>query len=145
MQFGCEQWVAAPRDEVFRFFSDANNLEAITPPWLRFKVLTPPPITIRQGTLIDYRLRLHGVPLRWQSEITRWNPPYQFVDEQRRGPYKRWVHTHTFEDARGGTLIRDEVEFQIPFEWIARWFVMRDVRAIFAFRQQALPGLIANQ
>lgn len=133
--------MAAPRAEVFRFFSDANNLQAITPPWLHFQVLTPPPITVRRGTLIDYRLRLHGFPLRWQSEITQWDPPYRFVDEQRRGPYKHWVHTHTFVEERGGTTIHDAVQFDVPFALIAKWFVLRDVKAIFAFRQQTLASV----
>jgi ligand-binding SRPBCC domain-containing protein len=138
MEYSCEQWLPAPRDEVFRFFADATNLQAITPPWLHFQVLTPSPIVIQRGTRIDYRLRLHGFPLRWQSEITEWDPPNRFVDEQRRGPYKRWIHTHSFVADRGGTRMRDVVEFEVPFAFIARWFVQRDVRAIFAFRQAAL-------
>ncbi len=141
MRFSCEQWVAAPRDEVFRFFSDATNLQAITPPWLHFKVLTPSPISIQRGTRIDYRLRLHGLPLSWQSEITEWDPPHRFVDEQRRGPYTRWVHTHTFVEERNGTSIRDAVDFEVPFALFANWFVLRDVRAIFAFRRATLDAL----
>src|SRR5215210_6454688 len=108
MRFTRELWLARPRDEVFRFFSDAANLDALTPPWLHFEVLTPD-VVLRPGARIDYRLRLYGVPFRWQSEITRWEPPTLFVDEQRRGPYRRWIHTHTFSDERGGTLVRDAV------------------------------------
>src|SRR5262245_50001712 len=102
MHFECEQWLPAPREEIFEFFSRAENLEAITPPWLRFRLITPSPIEIRRGTHIDYRLRVHAVPVRWQSEITAWEPPASFVDEQRRGPYRRWVHTHTFVAERNG-------------------------------------------
>lgn len=137
MRFTAEIWLPRPRDEVFQFFSDAANLEALTPPWLNFEVLTPA-IVLRQGALIDYRLRLYGVPLRWQSEISRWEPPERFVDEQRRGPYRRWVHTHTFAEERGGTRVADLVEFDVPFGWLAGRLVMRDVRRIFAFRTSAL-------
>jgi ligand-binding SRPBCC domain-containing protein len=137
MRFESELWLPRPRDEVFQFFSDAANLEALTPPWLHFQILTPS-IVLRPGVRIDYRLRLYGVPLRWQSEITRWEPPDMFVDEQRRGPYRRWVHTHTFVDERGGTRVLDTVEFEAPFGWLSGWLVMWDVRRIFAFRTQAL-------
>jgi ligand-binding SRPBCC domain-containing protein len=89
-----------PLEIVFPFFADAGNLEILTPPWLRFEIVTPRPIAMRAGALIEYRLRLHGVPLRWQSEITAWEPPHRFVDEQRRGPYRAWIHEHT---ARCGT------------------------------------------
>jgi ligand-binding SRPBCC domain-containing protein len=137
MRFESDLWLPRQRDEVFQFFSDAANLEALTPPWLHFQILTPS-IVLRPGVRIDYRLRLYGVPLQWQSEITRWEPPDVFVDEQRRGPYRRWVHTHTFVDERGGTRVLDTVEFEAPFGWLSGWLVMRDVRRIFAFRTQAL-------
>ena len=135
-------WLPRPRGEVFAFFADAANLERLTPPWLHFRILNPH-IVIARGVLIDYRLKIHGVPLRWQSEISRWDPPRTFVDEQRKGPYRRWAHTHTFEEERGGTRVGDSVEFEVPFEWIAGRFVMRDVQAIFTFREQALSTIFA--
>lgn len=144
VRFTSELWVAAPRAEVFRFFSDATNLQAITPPWLHFQVLTPSPIDIREGAAIDYRLRVHGLPIRWRSEITRWDPPIAFVDEQRRGPYKRWVHTHTFTEDRGGTLVGDAVDYDVPLAFIAGWFVAADVRRIFAYRRQALASIFRS-
>lgn len=143
MRFEGTLWLPRPREEIFAFFADAANLERLTPPWLHFHIVNPE-IVIRQGVLIDYRLRIHGVPLRWQSEISRWDPPSVFVDEQRKGPYRRWVHTHTFEEERGGTRVGDAVEFEAPFEWLTGRFVMRDVRAIFAFRQQALATIFSS-
>lgn len=137
MHIESELWLPRPRAEVFAFFANAANLEALTPPWVHFHIVNPH-IVIERGVLIDYRLRIHGVPLRWQSEISRWEPPAAFVDEQRKGPYRRWVHTHTFTEERGGTRVSDSVEFDVPFGWLVGGFVMRDVRAIFAFRQQAL-------
>jgi ligand-binding SRPBCC domain-containing protein len=142
MRFTSELWLPRPRDEVFQFFSDAANLEAVTPPWLNFEILTPA-IVVRPGARIDYRLRLYGFPLKWQSEITRWQPPQLFVDEQRRGPYRRWVHTHSFVEERGGTRVLDRVEFEVPFRWLTGRLVMRDVRRIFAFRTQALARRFA--
>ncbi len=102
-----------PLPDVFRFFADARNLEAITPPFLRFKVLTPD-VVMRQGARIDYRLRLRGIPFRWQSEITAWEPNVRFKDEQRRGPYKYWRHVHLFRESAGGTLVEDGVEYEVP-------------------------------
>jgi ligand-binding SRPBCC domain-containing protein len=125
--------------EVFSFFADARNLEAITPPWLQFEILTPGEIEMRVGALIDYRLRVHCVPVRWQTEITRWEPGRCFVDEQRRGPYRYWRHTHTFSDLDGGTLCRDEVEYAVPGGRLVNWLlVRRDIEEIFAYRAAAL-------
>ena len=137
--FTSEIWLPQPRDRVFPFFADARNLQQITPPWLRFEVLTPPPIAMQPGARIDYRLRLHGLPLRWQSEITLWEPPFRFRDEQRRGPYRSWIHTHEFEARDGGTRCRDHVEYAVPGgRLVDTLFVRRDVKAIFAYRRQAL-------
>jgi len=141
-----ECWLPREREAVFAFFGDALNLQAITPPWLSFSVLTPVPIVMRPGTLIDYRLRLHGIPFRWQTEITHWEPPFRFVDEQRRGPYRRWVHTHTFEEQAGGTLCSDSVSYAVPGgRLVDRLFVRRDVEKIFNFRHRALWSQLANR
>jgi len=138
MVLDTDVWLPAPRPEVFDFFSNAQNLEAITPPWLRFHLTTPRPIAISVGTILDYRLRIHGVPVVWRSAITVWDPPHRFVDEQLRGPYRRWIHTHSFEEERGGTRARDHVEFAAPGGRLVEWFVLRDVRRIFEYRQTTL-------
>lgn len=138
-------WLPRPRDEVFAFFADAGNLELITPPWLRFEVLTPPPIEMGPGTRIDYRLRLHGLPLRWQSEISAWEPPHRFVDEQRRGPYRLWVHEHTFEARDGGTLAGDRVRYAAPGgPLVNRLFVARDLKRIFDYRHEELRRIFGG-
>jgi ligand-binding SRPBCC domain-containing protein len=144
MHFEADVWLPVARNEVFRFFANAMNLHVLTPPWLHFEVITPPPIAMSTGTRLDYRLRLRGIPLRWQSEISVWDPPNRFVDEQRRGPYRRWVHTHRFVEERGGTRIIDEVDFEVPGGPLVGWFVMRDVRKIFAFRKAALRRRFAG-
>ncbi|HYG63160.1 MAG TPA: SRPBCC family protein [Thermoanaerobaculia bacterium] len=127
------------REEVFGFFADAGNLQAITPDWLRFGILTPLPIEMRQGALIEYRLRLRGIPLRWKTGITAWDPPRRFVDEQLRGPYRLWVHEHTFREADGGTLVGDYVRYAVlGGTLVNKLFVERDVRRIFEYRQERL-------
>lgn len=140
--FRTELWLPRPRAEVFDFFSDAANLERITPPFLRFRIETPLPIEMRNGALIDYRLRVRGVPIRWRTEIRSWEPPLRFVDVQLRGPYRLWEHTHTFEERDGGTLCGDTVRFAV---WggalVERLFVRREVAAIFAYRERVLRGL----
>lgn len=144
--FSAEIWLPRPRAEVFRFFGDAANLEAITPPWVRFEILTPQPIAMAPGTLIDYRLRIHGLPLRWRTEIKVWEPPFRFMDEQLRGPYRLWRHWHTFEEQEGGTLCRDGVEYQVPGGALVNWlFVRHDVNRIFRYRQQRLADLFPGK
>jgi ligand-binding SRPBCC domain-containing protein len=131
-------------DEVFAFFADAMNLERITPPSVRFRVVTPLPITMRKGVLIDYKLRVRGLPMRWQSEITAWEPQRRFIDEQRRGPYKFWRHEHCFEECEGGTRMTDEVRYGVPGGRLVNWLLVdRDIRAIFAYRKQALGEIFA--
>jgi ligand-binding SRPBCC domain-containing protein len=126
-------------EDVFAFFSDADNLERLTPPWLNFNVLTPQPIEMRARRLIDYKLRIRGVPVRWQSEITEWNPPYSFADESRRGPYKFWRHQHCFEACDGGTRVVDDPHYDVPGGALVHWLmVRRDVQKIFEYRQQTL-------
>jgi ligand-binding SRPBCC domain-containing protein len=137
---------AAPQD-VFAFFADARNLEAITPPLLRFRVLTPEPIEMRAGTSLRYRLRLHGVPVSWHTVIHDWDPPHRFVDVQVRGPYALWHHTHAFaSDGDGGTVMRDVVRYAIAFgplgELAQRLLVRRDLAAIFDFRSRTVPQLV---
>ena len=140
-----EQWLPCPRENLFEFFSDAFQLEALTPPLLRFQVLTPPPIVIRSGTLIDYKLRLHGIPIRWQSEISEWEPPVRFVDRQTRGPYRRWRHEHCFAEQGGGTQVIDHVEYRAPGgSLVNRLFVVPDLRKIFGFRMRKLQELFGQ-
>jgi ligand-binding SRPBCC domain-containing protein len=128
-----------PVPEVFATFGEARNLEAMTPPWLRFQILEPLPVTMAPGTLIDYRLRLHGIPLRWRTAITAWEPPFRFVDEQVRGPYRSWVHEHTFEAHGGGTAARDRVRYEVPGgSAVNRFLVAPDLERIFGFRQRVL-------
>jgi ligand-binding SRPBCC domain-containing protein len=132
-------WLPRPREEVFDFFSDAGNLELLTPPWLHFQVLTPRPIDLHAGTVIQYRLKLHGLPLRWDSEISVWEPPYRFVDTQLRGPYRRWVHEHRFVEHAGGTLVTDHVTYDVlGGALVQRLFVAPDLRKIFAYRRERL-------
>lgn len=136
--------IPRPRGEVFRFFADATNLERITPPWLRFRIVTPLPITMQVGVCIDYRLRVHGVPFSWRTRIAAWEPPYRFVDEQLRGPYRRWVHEHLFLEGEAGTTCVDRVEYAVPGgALLDRLLVRRDVERIFAFRRGALLQLFA--
>ena len=135
-------WLPKPLREVFPFFADARNLEVLTPPWLRFEVLSKGPVAMAEGRRIDYRLRLRGVPVRWQSEITVWEPPKRFIDAQRRGPYRLWVHEHRFDERDGMTLAEDLVRYAVPGGWVADClFVRRDVRRIFRYRRKKLRSL----
>lgn len=135
-----EQFVPAPLDDVFRFFCDPHNLETITPPSLGFAI-TQAPDTLGEGSVIEYDLRLHGLPLHWKTLITQWNPPHRFADVQLRGPYALWEHEHRFTSAAGGTTVTDDVTYALPFaplSSVAQPLVRRDVDAIFAFRRHAI-------
>jgi ligand-binding SRPBCC domain-containing protein len=143
-----EQWIPKPLPQVFAFFSDAENLEEITPPWLRFEIVTPGPIRIAAGTRIRYRLRWHGVPLFWTTEIRRWDPPHCFVDVQLRGPFRLWHHTHRFEPYEGGTRMTDVVRYRLPLGIIGRVVhalkVRRDVESIFDYRFRRINELFGG-
>lgn len=131
------------RATLFDFFSDAFQLETITPPWLKFRVLTSPPIHIQSGALIDYRLKLHGLPIRWRTEISTWDPPRSFTDRQLRGPYRLWEHLHTFEEMDEGTLVRDEVRYRVWGGALTNSFVKRDLLKIFGYRRQRMLELFS--
>lgn len=144
-----EQYLPIPPKEVFPFFSEARNLEQITPPNLNFHILSQSTPQIQQGTLIDYRLRIHGVPVSWRTLIESWAPPRMFVDTQLKGPYSKWHHTHEFEALGPGTLIRDRVLYRLPLGkigWLtAGWWVDRDVRKIFTFRKKAVAEIFKSE
>jgi len=134
-------WIAHPISSVFPFFSAAENLGKITPPELGFRIRSPLPIDMRVGTLIDYTIVLFGLPLRWRTEITRWDPPHSFEDSQQRGPYAKWVHTHSFVEERGGTTMRDRVVYALPFGPLGRLvhpLISRQLTRIFDYRESAL-------
>jgi ligand-binding SRPBCC domain-containing protein len=136
-----EQVLTCPLPEVFAFFAGARHLERITPPWLTFQVLTPEPISMRLGTLIDYRLRLHGIPLHWTTRIEEWEPGVGFVDRQIAGPYRLWHHRHGFRAQGETTVITDAIDYSLPFGILGEsahgLFVRRDLERIFAYRQDA--------
>ncbi|HEX4001572.1 MAG TPA: SRPBCC family protein [Candidatus Acidoferrales bacterium] len=132
-------WIPRPIDEVFAFFADAHNLGAITPPWMHFRTVTPGPIVMAVGTRFEHRLRVKGIPIRWESEITVWDPPRRFVDEQRRGPYRRWVHEHRFAAHDGGTDVADHVDYVVPGGTIVNGLIVApDLRKVFEYRRQTL-------
>jgi len=144
-----EQWVPRPLDEVFAFFSEAGNLEQITPAWLNFRVRSGAGGAITAGTKIDYRLAWHGIPLRWTTEIVRWEPPHAFEDLQISGPYRLWRHTHRFEAERGGTRLIDDVRYALPLGLLGRavyaLVVRRDIERIFDFRRRRIRALFGGE
>lgn len=139
------QVLPASIDDVFPFFAEAANLERITPPWLRFRIVTEGPVEMRVGALIDYRLRVRGAPLRWRTRISAWDPPHRFEDEQVRGPYVLWKHEHTFTPVPGGTMCVDRVRFRAPLGALVHdALVVPDVRRIFRYRGETLARIFGG-
>jgi len=143
-----ELWIPRALPHTFEFFSRAENLERITPPWVRFKFRLPPPAEMTTGAHIAYTLRVHGIPIRWLTEITKWDPPHEFVDIQIKGPYSLWEHTHRFEEKNGGTSITDSVRYALPFgplgSLVHRFQVARDLKRIFDYREQQVTRLLGG-
>ena len=143
--FSTDKWLSVPLETTFEFFSDARNLEEITPPFLKFRIVTPAPIEMEPGALIDYQLKLRGIPLRWRTEIVDWDPPRGFTDVQLRGPYRKWVHRHDFKEENGGTLVSDTVHYRVPGGSLAdRMFVRKDLIRIFAYRHTKIEVLLRS-
>ena len=143
-RFASSVTLSHPLGEVFEFFSKAENLGLLTPPWLRFTIASPLPIEMKAGARIEYRIRLHGIPMKWVSEITAWDPPRMFEDTQIRGPYRKWVHRHTFEETDEGTLVTDEVLYRVPGgALVNKLFIAGRVRKIFEYREAKLRELFA--
>lgn len=144
-----DQLVSRPLDEVFDFFSRAENLQELTPAWMHFKILSVDPQPVQRGTLIKYSLRWRVLPIRWTTEIIEWQPPHRFVDIQLKGPYKLWRHEHAFVAEGNSTRILDEVQYQLPFGLMGRIAhalqVKGDVETIFAYRKQAVERRFANR
>ncbi len=143
------QLVALSVEDSFAFFADAYNLEALTPPWLRFRILTPRPIPMRRGTTIEYVLTTRRLPVRWRTEIVEWEPGRRFVDRQVKGPFRLWEHTHSFEEQQDGTLIRDTVLYRMPYgplgEIAHRILVGRDLERVFDYRRDAVERLLVGR
>jgi ligand-binding SRPBCC domain-containing protein len=130
---------------VFDLFADAPNLQAITPESLRFQIITPQPIDMSAGTLIDYRLSLRSVPIRWRREISVWEPPYRFIDRQLRGPYQLWEHTHTFHRLDEGTLVCDDVHYRVPGGRMMHRIIMKpELKKIFEYRHRRLSEFLGG-
>jgi ligand-binding SRPBCC domain-containing protein len=147
--FRAEQFVPRPIEEIFEFFSRAENLQQLTPPWLHFRILSVEPTPVRKGTLIRYSLRWRIFPVRWTSEIVEWEPPGRFVDVQLKGPYKLWHHEHRFTAASDGTRITDEVQYLLPFGPLGAMAhslkVRKDLESIFAYRADAVRRLFGSK
>jgi len=134
--------IRRPLPEVFAFFADCRNLEVLTPPELRFRILTPDAHRVHEGLRIDYRLRIWGVPVQWQSLISVWEEGRRFVDEQTRGPYRRWHHEHRFQADGDGTIVTDRVEYSVPFGSLAHVLVRPQLMRIFRYRAARLAELL---
>jgi uncharacterized protein len=149
MVFERTTFIASPAEEVFAFFSRPENLATITPPELGFTIRKLPDGGIRRGARIEYRIRVARIPLTWVTKITHWEPPHRFVDEQERGPYRKWIHTHTFEERDGGVLMHDRVEYELPFglpgRLVAGRFVRRQIEHIFDYRAARILERFASR
>ncbi|MGD7652474.1 MAG: SRPBCC family protein [Verrucomicrobiales bacterium] len=144
-QLNDQLWLPKPVGEIFDFFADARNLQLLTPPFLGFRILTPMPVEMKPGTIIDYKLRVHGLPIFWRTEISEWEPGRRFVDQQLRGPYRLWHHEHTFEPRDGGTLVSDKVRYAVLLDPIIHpLFVKPDVQRIFSFRREKMLELFTG-
>ena len=140
-----EQLLSYPIEQAFRLLASPENLNLLTPPWVKFSILSPQPIEMAVGTIIEYRIRLRGVPVNWRSEITEWQPPFAFCDVQLRGPYRFWVHRHTFEEKPGGTLVTDHVDYGVlGGALVNRLFVAGELRRIFGYRKTRLHELFPD-
>jgi ligand-binding SRPBCC domain-containing protein len=144
------QRVGIPIEHAFAFYADTHNLEPMTPPWLHFRLINDGPVTMEAGALLDYTLKLHGVPIRWTTRIETWDPPSGFVDTQLKGPYALWEHTHVFEDdGKDGTVIHDRIRYAVPLGPLGaiahRLFIRRDLRRIFDYRAEAFSKLVAKE
>lgn len=134
-----------PREEVFDFFADAANLETITPPWLGFRILTPMPIEMESETILEYRLRLRGIPIRWRTRIGAWDPPLRFTDSQERGPYRLWNHEHRFEEEESGTRMTDRVLYDLfPVPFVHGALVAPELRRIFRYRAEVVHRIFGG-
>ena len=146
--YECEQWVPKTIEEIFPFFAEAKNLEKITPPHLRFHIVGMNTETINKGTLIDYKLQLYGVPFKWKTKISEFEPNKMFIDEQLKGPYSKWVHLHTFEQINGGTLLKDLVHYRIPMGALGKIllgrFIRKDIEKIFNYRKSVIAELFGD-
>lgn len=143
-----ETFVNKPIDEVFAFFAKAENLNIITPPELNFKIITPMPIDMKKGTLIDYKIKLNGISFKWKTEITDWSPPYVFVDTQIKGPYKVWIHEHIFVSQGSSTIVKDIVSY-LPPGWllepvIHKLAVKKKLEHIFDYRMEKIKSIFSK-
>jgi ligand-binding SRPBCC domain-containing protein len=139
-------WLPQPREKVFGFFANPQNLDRLTPAWLNFAMVRAAPAVVKAGTLLDYRLRLRGIPIRWRSEITVWEPPSRFVDQQVKGPYSLWIHEHLFEEKQGGTLVSDNVQYAVlGGKLVQKLLVAPDLEGIFNYRHRVLEELFAGK
>ena len=143
------QFIDKPRDVVFSFFSKPENLEYITPPYLHFKIMNTLPVSMKEGQIINYKLRIRGISIKWSSLIKSYSPPFNFIDEQIKGPYSVWHHTHEFIEEKNGTRIIDNIIYKIPLGFIGKlinhFWVAKDLEKIFNYRQDKVNEFFKNK